>query len=182
MSFPPAVLMTSKRTLPPRPVTHMEMQAEPKKDDPMLHIKDFGPPRTHTVIGPAPPRPPPPQVQPPQSQPLQFQPPQVPPPQPEVHPHPRVLPLSHASNIPKEIMSPPEPIAHITRMPPIAGTQIPSFPPPPPPRFHPEGRSSSVSEINPDAEMVVEGPASQGPPSSSKGPGEPRKHHLLILN
>ncbi|ROT67254.1 hypothetical protein C7M84_014693 [Penaeus vannamei] len=120
-------LMTSKRTLPPRPVTHMEMQAEPKKDDPMLHIKDFGPPRTHT-----------------------------------------------------EIMSPPEPIAHITRMPPMAGTQIPSFPPPP--RFHPEGRSSSVSEINPDAEMVVEGPASQGPPSAHKGPGEPRKHHLLILN
>ncbi|KAG7159904.1 hypothetical protein Hamer_G017337 [Homarus americanus] len=148
-----------------RPITHMEMHAPPtpRNQESRRRTLEFGPPRVHTVIGPAH---------------SNFPPQKQHAPQPQIE---RRFPFHvskdiHISPIPKDVMTPPKPIAILQHNPPIAGTL------PPPPKFAPEGRTGIVPEINPEAETFVKPP----PPHNqevSQPPNQqevPRRHHLLV--
>lgn len=164
----------------PRPITHMEMRAPPPPPKNTVNaeprIVDFGPPRVHTVIRPA------------------F--PNIPP---KIQAAPRLIthpPLSsiphevhhiHNRPIPKDIMTPPKPIAIIPKTQPIAGPQTtvappPPPPPPPPPKFDPKGRTGNIPEINPNAEILIKPQSPPQEPPHPLDPQEGRKHHLLLVN
>ncbi|XP_045613945.2 RNA-binding protein 33 [Procambarus clarkii] len=138
------------------PITHMEMRApnapEPNSQENQPRVLEFGPPRVDTLINHN----------------LFSDEPRLP-----------ILPQDiDIRPIPKEIMTPPQPIAIIPHNMPIAGPSSQALSPPPP-KFDPEGRTGIVTEINPDAEMVINPQlSSQEPPR----PEDPRKHHLLVVS
>ncbi|KAK7080112.1 hypothetical protein SK128_019248 [Halocaridina rubra] len=176
----------------PRPITHMEMhlpEPESKEIDFEPQFPDFGPPRDQTIIS-------------------SNQSPRI------INEFPPNMPHNfHEQNVPKivsktievsgpipiDIMSPPKPVAIFPDNRPIAGPFFPppplpsseNLPPPPPPNMDPEGRSGLISEVDPDAEIIIH----SEPPSGSQPPPQffhhehehpqsedDRKHHLLVLN
>ncbi|XP_068207986.1 basic proline-rich protein-like [Palaemon carinicauda] len=175
----PVFMRGIRRNDEPRPITHMEMRKpEPSPNVPDFEPRfpDFGPPRVHTVISPQRPGPV-----------FDQFPPNAPPKIGELDPSKivsKIIEINHP-HLPEDIMAPPKPIAVIHKTEPIAGHQIPLFPPPPPPppsmvkippppsmvkmpppppppHMDPEGRIGNVHDVEPEAEFVVH---SEQPPT-----------------
>lgn len=203
LKFLPARLLSAPAFLrgirrdEPHPMTHMELrhsEPESKEIDFEPRFPDFGPPRDQTIIS---------SNQPPRI--INEFPPNMSSKM-EMQSNPQIVSktIEVSGPFPIDIMSPPKPIAILPNNQPIAGpffTPPPpppppsseNLPPPPPPEMDPQGRSGFVSDVNPDAEMLI-----RSEPSSEHQPPPPefirqfiqeqqqledeRKHHLLVLN